>query len=393
MNQSAQSPELITRKTALSDNIVAFCRYLRAKGFAVGPLEEADSLKALEALEALNSPESFQLSLRAVLVKSFQQQRQFDELYANYWRELNRAVDAKIKNGVVEPSSASPPQKNKQASLQALKNWLYGNHSDEVTEIATYSTVESLGRKDFSGFSEDELQEIIKIIHRIAQDLATQKNRRRVAAKTGGMFNLRRTLRLNMRRGGEIVELGFVKPQKRKMKIVLLCDVSKSMDLYSRFLVQLMYGFQKAYRQIETFVFSTSLHRITPQLFQHTYSEALKKLADTIPNWSGGTKIGLSFQQFLDNYGQKMLNNKTVVLILSDGWDTGDIDILEESMYQLHQKAAKIVWLNPLAGNPKYEPDVRGMKAAMPYIDVFAPAYSVESLRAINWKRTKMFYH
>lgn len=389
MNQNIHKTDLITRKTALSDNVVAFCRYLRSKGFSIGPLEEADALQALEVLEAFQSADNFQMTLRAVLTKSFQQQRQFDELYEAYWKEVNRAVDSKIKDGPKEKSPNKQSKKNKPPSLQALKNWLYGNQSNEVTEVATYSAVEAMTQKDFSGFTEDELHEIIQIIHRIAKELATKFTRRKIAAKSPGTFNLRRTLRLNMRRGGEIVDLGFVRPQKRKMKIVMLCDVSKSMDLYSRFLVQFMYGFHQVYSQTETFVFSTSLHRITPQLYQKNYSEALDQLADAVPNWSGGTKIGASFQAFLEKYGQRLLDKRTIVLIMSDGWDTGEIEILEESMYQIHRKAAKVVWLNPLAGNPKFEPDVRGMKAAMPYVDVFAPAYSIESLRKVKWKNSR----
>lgn len=378
----ASTRELITRKTALSGNIIAFCRFLRQHSFGIGPSEEADALLALEIMAPFNDPETFQLTLRTTLCRTLSQQLKFDELYQHYWRELQKAVDSKV---VDDEKSGKQASKNnqQQPALQALKNWLYGNHqSEEEQEMATYSPGATLGKKDFSAFTEDELQEVLRIVQILARSLALKPSRRKEKSKRG-QLDLRRTLRQNMRRGGEILDLAFVKPKQHRQKIVLICDVSRSMDLYSRFLIQFMYAFQTSFRRMETFVFSANLFRITNQLMQRDFKTALDKLSDEIPGWSGGTRIGESLDSFCQNYARKLLNKQTIVLILSDGWDTGDTDLLSDSMKIIQKKAAKVVWLNPLAGSPNYEPTVKGMQAALPYIDVFAAAHNVESLRKV----------
>ncbi len=372
---------LLTRHTELSANVVKFCRYLRHQNFQIGPAEEGDALKALGAI-SFDDPDNFRQILKSVLARNLQQLKDFDDLYETYWGELAKAVDSKIKLGGTESSSKNKPPDNQKRppSIQVIKNWLYGGKSDEVVEMAGYSPVEMLTRKDFSAFSMEELVEMMQLIRLLSRSLATQNSRRFAPSNSTRQFDLRQTLRSNMRRGGEILHLAFRQPKLRKAKIILLCDVSKSMDLYSRFLIQFMYGFQKGYHKMETFVFSTSLHRVTKQLRNHDFGKALEGLAAYVPNWSAGTKIGASLQSFLDDYSSKFLDSQTIVLLLSDGWDTGELETLEESMRRIHRKANKVIWLNPLAGNPNYQPSAGGMKVAMPYIDVFAPAHNLESM-------------
>ena len=171
--------------------------------------------------------------------------------------------------------------------------------------------------------------------------------------------------------------------KRKRLKLVLLCDVSKSMDLYSRFLIQFIYAFQSVYRRIETFVFSTALHRITEILRSEELYSALDQLSGTVPEWSGGTKIGSSLEQFVSQHGLKLVDSQTVVLIISDGWDTGDVDLLENSMRFLNKQARNVIWLNPLKGSSGYEPTTRGMLAALPFIDIFASAHNLNSLRKL----------
>ncbi|MCB9038643.1 MAG: VWA domain-containing protein [Lewinellaceae bacterium] len=370
---------MIQRQTSLSANIVAFCRFLRQKGYALGPQEEADALRALEALAPFDSPASFQLCLKAALARTLAQQMLFDELYTQYWRELEKAVNSKPKEGAPEKKPAGPGQQ--QPKVQSIKNWLQGSQSRETEEMATFSSHEMASRKDFSTFREDDLWEVTRLIHQIARSLALRQSRRRKRSSRSFQLDLRRTLRLNMRRGGEILDLAFYEPARNKQQIVLLCDVSKSMDLYSRFLIQFVYAFQNAYRRIETFVFSTSLYRVTGQLRQRDFATALGELTDAVPGWSGGTRIGESLDMFCRSYAGKLLNNRTIVIIMSDGWDTGNPELLAESMRSIHSKSAKVIWLNPLAGSASYEPNTLGLQAAMPFVDVFAAAHNAESLR------------
>jgi len=378
--------EYMQRQTAMSAQVVLFCRYLRQAGFPLGPTEEMDALNALCTLP-LQNQDNFRLVLRAMLPKSRPQQKKFDQLYQKYWDELTKAVDAKIKQEeeeVLEPRQEQQP-KPQQPSLQALKDWLYNkqNDEDEEEELASFSTQEVISAKDFSAFGDEDLEEVTQLIAQIGRSLATRHNRRYKRAKWSPKLDLRRTVRLNMRRGGEMLHLAFQKKPIRKTKLLMFCDVSKSMDLYSRFLVQFMYAFQNVYQQIETFVFSTQLHRVTEQLKEEHFEETLSKLSEEVPDWSGGTRIGESLLQFVEVFAPKYLDGRTIVLIMSDGWDTGNIEALTESMKVLHQKATKVIWLNPLAGNPNFKPSVEGMQAALPYIDVFASAHSVDSLREV----------
>jgi uncharacterized protein with von Willebrand factor type A (vWA) domain len=186
-----------------------------------------------------------------------------------------------------------------------------------------------------------------------------------------------------MQFGGELLHRTYQKPKKDRVRLILICDVSKSMELYSRFFIQFMYAFQNIYKSIETFVFSMSLYRITDVLKERDFAKALEEAAMSVPAWSSGTQIGVSLQQFWQSYGERKIKPNDIVLIISDGWDTGDVEIIGESLENIHRKAGKVIWLNPLAGNPAYTPTTAGMAAALPYIDVFLPAHNAESLRNI----------
>ena len=379
-----QDQPLITRKTELSAHIVAFCRYIRTQGFQAGPAEQADALSALEIL-SLSDPDIFRLTLKAVLVKNLKQWHIFDALYQEYWDHLSKAVDSKVKQRKEpeEKKNKPTPKKEDVPSLQSLKSWLHGNKESEEIATATYSQAKSQMQKDFSEFTQDELQEVMQILAKIAKSLATRYQRRYQATKQQMLFDFRRTMRQNMRRGGEILDIAYRKHKIRRLKLIMLCDVSKSMDLYSRFLVQFIYAFQYAYRHIETFVFSTSLHHISEQLREKNFGEALAALSDEVPEWSGGTRIGESLHAFVQQYAAKMLDERTIVLIMSDGWDTGDVDLMAESMKKIHRQAGNIIWLNPLAGSSTFKPTVRGMQAALPYIDIFASVHNLESLKKL----------
>lgn len=373
-------PDFIQRHTTLSANLLAFCRYLRPKGFTIGPLETSNMLAAVDLVAPFHDPELFQYTLRATLARTRRQQELFDQLFPRYWKELEKAVDSKIAQ---DDKPFSPGTRQQAPSLQALKSWLNGNPVQENLELAVYSGQESLGQKDFSLFSAEELQEISKLIALIARRMARQFGRRKERAHSANLLDLRNTMRKNLRRGGELIELAQFQPRQQKNKLILLCDVSKSMDLYSQFLIQFIYAFQQVGQRVETFVFATHLQRITKVLRQGNYREVLAELGENVPAWSGGTRIGASFDQFYQEYA-RLLNGHSTVLILSDGCDTGDIDLLAESMRKISRKAERIIWLNPLAGRPGYAPEVRGMQVSMPYIDVFAPLHNVESLRALG---------
>lgn len=374
---------LISRQTELSAHVVAFSRFLRAKGIPAGPDREADALRALAEIN-LGDEQQFYLALRSIYPQNRKQLREFDELYTKYWKELAKAVDSKIKDEAKE--SDPKKKKNKQngeASFEALKNWLNGNRQSEQEELASYGLGEPLSQKDFGSYTDEDLHEARRIIQTLVQRMAKTMSRRYETARSGGQLDLRKMLRNNFRKSEEIMDLFYRRPARNKIRLVLVCDVSKSMELYSRFWVQFMFAFQNLYQSIETFVFSTRLCRITEDLKEMDYNQALENLAERVPHWSGGTDIGAAMQEFVQEYGMKKLNSRTIVLIISDGMDTGDGNDLALNMERIRRKARRVIWLNPLAGSPDFRPEVKALKAVLPHLDLHAPAHNLESLKRV----------
>lgn len=370
---------MISRQTSLSKNIVQFCRFLRQQNFTVGVEEEIAALNALQFIDYGNN-QVFRLALQAVLCRSRAQIETFDSLFNQYWKELATAVDAKVKN------SEEPPAKpgSKEPSFKALKSWLHSNQNKEEEQTALYSLQENLSQKDFSLVPADELEELMRTIKALSKRLAAQVNRRYKQANKPGLPDLRRTLRLNMRRGGELLDIAFRKPKRNRTRLVILCDVSKSMELYATFLLQFMYSFQQVYSRMETFVFGTSLQYISPLLKQNDFTHAMHLVSAQGESWSSGTRIGESLHSFVNEHASRILNKRTIVMILSDGWDTGDVETLRQSMKSIKALSRKIIWLNPLAGFAGYRPETAGMLAALPYVDVLAPVHNVDSLRKLS---------
>jgi hypothetical protein len=186
-----------------------------------------------------------------------------------------------------------------------------------------------------------------------------------------------------LKTGGELIELSYKERKPKRTKLVVICDVSGSMDIYSRLLLQFVYGLQNSFAKVETFVFSTSLSRITGHLKNKTYQRALERLSSNVEGWSGGTRIGASLAAFNAEWLRR-IDRRTIVIILSDGWDIGEPEQLVKEISQLKTRAGRLVWLNPLLGSPSYQPMTRGMQAALPFISVFAPAHDLASLRALE---------
>lgn len=362
---------------SLTEHVVEFSRRLRARGVLCGPAETADALRALRAVNVLDR-EAFRLALRTTLPHRREDLGVFDALFYAYWQ-----------TGLAQRSEGQEDRPEPQAVAEAagpgtpsLRRWAEEAAEGEQ-ELPGYSPVEVLSRKDFSSFREDELDVIARLVVAIARRIATRWSRRRRRARRSHLLDMRRTLRLHLRWGGEFPGLAFQRRKVRKHRVVLLCDVSGSMDVYSRFLIQFVYALQDALGRVESFVFSTSLTRVTEELRTRSLRAALDRLSQRVPNWSGGTKIGSSLRQFLDRYGG-LLDRHTVVLIVSDGWDTGEVEVLRRAVQEIRSRAARVIWLNPLLGSPGYQPLTRGMQAALPYVHVFASAHNADSLRELE---------
>ncbi len=366
----------------LRDHMVVFCRALREAGIPVGPAAAIDALQVLQRI-ALTDRQRVRQTLQMIFAKHPEEIQIFQRVFKQYWDiQLHAAETKEVPEDL---SLEAPPDDHSLNTAPFLKKWFENAGTpvaDSEVHLPGYSPMRVVMEKDFAHFSATEQAEILALVRRLARRLAVQFSRRMRTTHRQLQLDFRKTLRRNLRRGGEMLQLQFKERTRRRLKLVVLCDVSKSMDLYAQFLLQFLLAFATVYHRTEIFVFSTSLAQLSSAIREFQLHRDLRKVFAEFREWSGGTRIGESFQQFVRTYGDR-LDSRTVVLILSDGWDTGDITLLKESMATIHRKSAWVIWLNPLMGFTQYRPETRGMQAALPFIDVLAPVHNLESLRQL----------
>jgi hypothetical protein len=369
----------------LTTAVLRFGQMLRAAGMPLTITEMMDGVRALEAVDLLDRQDVY-LALRTTLVARHEEFPIFDRCFDTFWRF--QAEEGQGLEGLTGPATPAIPEEHagntgaeaapKKVSV-ALEGWEEeGDDDGEPLEVPGVSEKEILMDQDFSSFPVEDLDEVARLTILIAKRLARRISRRKRPTRRGGVIDMRRSIRANLMKG-EIIELRRRERRRRKVRLVLLCDVSGSMDLYSRFLLQFLYALQNVFGRVETFTFSTRLTRVTEHLKGASYRTALARLTE-VRDFSGGTRIGESLQEFNARWGN-LVDRHTIVLLLSDGWDTGEPEILANEMLTIKRKAGRLIWLNPLLGNPSYEPLTRGMAAALPLVDQFAAAHNLASLR------------
>lgn len=366
------------------ENLVLFGRALRSHGVAVTPAEVVVAATTYTLIDTSDRTEVF-LSLRTVLTTRVEDFPIFEELFEEFWNQTPQKLverettsDARLRRRTISQESTI------KGLAYFLENWATSPSADpEPIKLQGASDIESRAGKDFKAFGNDELDEIARVARRIVKRLANNPSRRWKPVRKGPRVNLRRSFRQSLKNGGELIELSYKQRKPRRTKLVVICDVSGSMDVYSRLLLQFVYGLQNSFAKVETFVFSTSLSRITGYLKNKTYQRALERLSSKVHGWSGGTRIGASLATFNAEWLRR-IDRRTIVIILSDGWDTGEPEQLTEALFQLKQRAGRLIWLNPLLGSSTYQPITRGMQAALPFLNVFAPAHDLASLRALE---------
>lgn len=362
-------------------DVVLLGRALREHGVAVTPSEIIAAVTAFQVIDRADREEVF-LSLRSVFTSRVEDFAIFEELFGKYWeRPPEKYVEREGLSQTTLRVRRGSPQRG---LAYFLENWGASVSEDsEPVKVPGASEGESRAEKDFSSFGRDELDEVARLARRMVKRLARNPSRRWRPVRRGRRIHLRRSFRLCLKTGGEIVELSFKKRRPKRTKLVVICDVSGSMDIYSRLLLQFIYGLQNSFAKVESFVFATSLSRITGYLKNKTYERALERLSSKVHGWSGGTRIGESLAAFNAEWLRR-IDKRTVVIILSDGWDTGEPEQLAATLSQLQQRCGRLIWLNPLLGSSTYTPETRGMQAALPFIDVFKPAHDLASLRALE---------
>ncbi len=368
----------------LARAMVRFGALLRGHGLPVTVVQITAGVRALEHVD-LGDREELQRALRTVFVGRPEEIPVFDRCFDAFW-QAQPDLEAGIPGLVTVPPDTGPPAMLKSTGQQretlALDTWGEESEADsgEPLGVPGLSDREALVAQDFSTFSPDQLDEVYRLTLQIARRLARRLGRRRRPMARRGRVDLRRTLRANLSRG-DFIELRYRRRKPRKVRLVLLCDVSGSMDLYSRFLLQFLFAMQNVFGRVETFTFSTRLTRVTEHLRGRSYRQVLRRLRE-VQDWSAGTRIGESIAQFNREWPH-VVDRHTIVIVLSDGWDTGQPELLAHELLRIKRRAGRLIWLNPLLGNAAYEPLTRGMAAALPLLDHFAAAHNLAALREL----------
>ena len=371
----------------LLQQITDFCRLLRQMGINVTTTNQLSWCESVQLID-IGEWDAFYHTARTNLIAGETERETFDTAFDLFWRYPRpefQAVDTEEQT----PEPTSLQDLSDAADEQDIvEQWLDTETEDgeeeEEDDPTAYSAEDLLSRKDFSEFTKEDMEQAREIVAKLAAVLATKLSRRKVVGKKGKTIDFRRSWRQSLVHGGEPLELIRKQQKIKKTKILLLCDVSGSMDCYAKFLIQFIYGMQQELREVEVAVFSTHLTNITGLLRRKGLAEGLNEVANVVPDWSGGTKIGESLLEFYRQFAPSFSAYRSVVILISDGWDRGDVDVLRRSMEMLHRHAYRLIWLNPLLGSDGYQPICRGIRTALPYVDYFLPAHNLESLAQLT---------
>jgi uncharacterized protein with von Willebrand factor type A (vWA) domain len=355
--------------------VAGFATVLRQDGLAV-PVGSAALFAAALGVIGLSERDAVYWAARATLVHRPEDIGLFDSAFGRFWEG---------RPGVRRPP---PPPVPVVLELPEEPDGAAGGSGGpeptERHEVVRYSAVEVLRDKDFAAYTADDFDEAHRLMAALRARAATRPARRWRPSRNGSRTDLRRTVRRALRTDGEAVVLARRSPGVQPRRLVLLCDISGSMEPYSRALLRFAHSAVVARRRVEVFALGTRLSRLTRHLSSRDPDAALAAAARAVPDWSGGTRLGEGLRHFNDEWGVRGMARGAVVVILSDGWDRGDPAQLEEQMARLHRVAHRIVWVNPLKAAPGYAPLARGMAAALPWVDAFVEGHSLAALEHLT---------
>jgi uncharacterized protein with von Willebrand factor type A (vWA) domain len=361
-------------------HLARFARMLRAYGVEVRISDELDATKALTHVDLFDKEE-----IRRVLHITFKIQPRdrmmFDRLFESFWVGGRAESNPRVPTAAPQARGVTPPGPYRQGTTQTADS--DASATPPQDQSVGYSPDLVLRRKPFEACSDRDFADMERLLARLLPRWAARRSRRLTPVRGRGMPDVRRSFRRAVGTGGEMLSLARRARAIDDPRVVVLCDTSGSMDAHVRFLLAFVIGFKRIARRTEVFAFNTSLVRLTPWLEPARIVRTLDRLASGVPGWSGGTRIGESLVEFVTKYLDDVVSSRSVVVILSDGLDRGDTSGIADAMRALHSKARRTIWLNPLSGDPRYEPTARAMQAALPFIDRLAPAHDLESLERI----------
>jgi hypothetical protein len=342
---------------------------LREAGLEVGPGRVSDALSGLDAVDLARQDDVY-WTLRQTLVSRADDLEAFDRAFAAWF--LRAPELAPLRTPQTERVRGARTSRDGRTEAEA------GATGEE--HAAGWSPDELLRRKDFSELTEAELAQLRRLIAELAAARPLRRSRRLRRNPHGTNLDLRRMVRASLATGGDPVERAFRSRLETHRKLIVLCDVSGSMEPYSRAILLFVHGLLESGRGVEAFAFGTRLTRLTEELSGRDPERALEEASKRVVDWSGGTRIGASLKAFNDLWGRRALSRGAVVTIVSDGWEREDAATVGREMARLARCAYAVVWVNPLKGHPDYEPLAGGMRAALPYVDRFLPGHNLASL-------------
>jgi uncharacterized protein len=377
----------------IRQKLAAFARTLRDNGFKIGLAETRDALAILTAPLATRTS-SFKPALRALFCATHSDWERFDEIFDAFWlgRGMRQARTLAGASSATDQTRArrlgeATPQRNEPGLPDHLKR------RDDGTDAVS----DGRGRREGASRSENlavtDMRHIVDaadvarahaLAARLARVMRARLVRREQIRRRGRRIDLRRTIHRNVSHGGTLLDLAWRRRKLKPLRLVLLLDASGSMNLYTAFFVRFLHGVVDAFHEAEAFVFHTRLAHVSASLRDRDVSRAVDRLSLMAQGIGGGTRIGESLAAFNRWHARRVINSRTAVLIVSDGYDTGEPARLGEEMRRLRRRCRRIIWLNPLIGWRDYSPQARGMQAALPYVDLFAPAHNLESLAALE---------
>ena len=370
------------------ERLARFAGRLRERSVDVCVSDEIDGAAALLLVDPGDRDE-VRFALRTALKVRRSDWDAFDELFRDFWAAGGGSA------GPPEPPARAatrpaPPRARRRGTVPGWR-WIEAiappadarEREAPVGDRPARSADVLLRRKPFDDWRPDDLPAMERLLARAVRRWRCRPGRRLVPVRAGGRPDLRRSFRRAVGTGGELLAPARRDRAVERPDVVLLCDTSGSMDPHTRFLLTFALSLKRVVRRCEVFAFNTSLTRLTPWLTPEKIGPTLDRLAAGVPDWSGGTRIGASLDEFVARYLETLVSARTVVVVLSDGLDSDGPAVLAAAMRAIRERARKVIWLNPLLGDPRYRPEARGMKAALPFVEHFVPAHDLESLERL----------
>jgi uncharacterized protein len=363
---------------AVLERMVGFGRVLREAGLEVGPGRIQDALRGLDVV-GLRRRDDVYHTLRCTLVARREELEAFDGAFAAYWERGAATPAPEIGLDVprIEPPAAPP-------ALARDEGGGSDEGGEDPTMLLAASPDERLRRRDFADMTVFELRRLRRLMERLPEVSPMRRSRRlRASAGADEVFDARRTLRQAMRTQGLPLDQAFRTRKQVPRKLVFLCDVSGSMEPYARAMVMFMQAITAAGRQVEVFAFGTRITRLTAHLRKLDPARSLATAGSLMPDWGGGTRIGESLKQYNDTWGRRGLTRGAVVVIVSDGWERGGLELLDAELARIARQAHRVVWVNPLKGHAGFAPLAGGMRIALKHSDAFVEGHNLVALEAL----------